>query len=106
MTFLQSIEVSCQLDSTLYIGIMVLVQFVDPLDNNTLRKITIRYSESIHHPVIVNGSGNGLHFVTVFTLSGSTNLIGSTIIYQNVVYLSGFKNKPVNAYPQGILIKV
>ena len=84
----RALEVSCQLDTTTYVGFMVLTQYVDPLDSNSLKKVSLTYSETLHHPVIVQGTKNGAYFATVFPLSGTSNLIGSNAIYQNKVYLS------------------
>ena len=86
----KSLEVSCQLDTSLFVGFMVLTQFADNQDGGS-KDITIKYSESIHHPVIVNGTRNGAYLVTVLPLSGSTNLIGSGSIFKKKVYLNGFK---------------
>ncbi len=82
---------SCQLDTSLFVGFVVLTQHIVP-PNDSLGDIVIKYSESIHHPVTVKGTGNGPYLVTVLPLSGSTNLIGSSAIFKAKVHLNGFKS--------------
>lgn len=85
-----SILVYCPLNSSQFIGYVVIMQYSHPFDSNRIENITVANTTNLNAPVTMDGIGNGLHYITVFPLLEDTNLIGSEVIYRLAILLDDF----------------